>query len=106
MEPMASQVRNHHSQKNYEAHLQRALAFSLQKTANQHSQSDIGTSHLALSIVLKIANVRAIVFLKQDDDNTDQEISNDESEDPGESNIVSHIKEDDLDIRQDVLHVD
>jgi hypothetical protein len=56
--------------------------------------------------VLKIANVRAIVFLKQDDDNTDQQISNDESEDPGESNIVSDIKEDDLDIRQDILHVD
>jgi hypothetical protein len=44
--------------------------------------------------VLKIANVRAIVFLKQDDDNTDQEISNDESEDPGESTLLSDIEED------------
>jgi hypothetical protein len=33
------------------------------------------------SIVLEIANVWAIILMKQDDDDTDQEISNDESED-------------------------
>jgi len=36
MEPTASQVRNHYSQKNQEAHLEGALARALQKTANLH----------------------------------------------------------------------
>jgi len=31
------------------------------------------------SIVLEIANVRAIILMNQDDDNTDWDISNDES---------------------------
>jgi len=58
------------------------------------------------SIVLEIANVRAIILIKQDDDDTDREISNDESEDPGESTLLSDIEEDDLDIWQEVLHLD
>jgi len=58
------------------------------------------------SIVLEIANVRAIIVMKQDDDDTNQEISNDEIEDPAESTLSSNIEEDDLDIRQEVLHVD
>jgi hypothetical protein len=33
--------------------------------------------------VLEIANVRAIIVMKQDDDDPDLEIINDESEDPG-----------------------
>jgi len=41
MEPTASQVRNHYSQKNQEAHLERALARALQKTANLHCQSNV-----------------------------------------------------------------
>jgi hypothetical protein len=41
MEPTASQVRNQYSQKNQEAHLERALARALQKTANLHCQSNV-----------------------------------------------------------------
>ena len=58
------------------------------------------------SIVLEIANIRAIILMKQDDDDVDREISNDESEDLGESTLSSDIEEDDLDIRQEVLHLD
>jgi len=59
------------------------------------------------SIELEIANVRAIILLlKQDDDDTDWEISEDESEDPGESTLSSDIEEDDLDNQQEVLHLD
>jgi len=57
------------------------------------------------SIVLEIANVQAIILMKQDDDDTDREISNDESEDPRQSTLSSNIEEDDLDIRQEVLHL-
>ena len=45
MEPMASQVRNHYSQKNQEDYLERALASALQKTANLHCRSNVWTSH-------------------------------------------------------------
>jgi hypothetical protein len=41
MEPTARQVRNHYSLKNQKAHLERALARALQKTANLHCQSNI-----------------------------------------------------------------
>jgi len=57
-------------------------------------------------IVLEIANARAIILMEQDDDDTNREISNDESEDPGQSTLSSDIEEDDLDIRQEVLHPD
>jgi hypothetical protein len=58
------------------------------------------------SIGLEIANVRAIILMKQDDDDTDREISKDESEDPGESPMSSDIEEDNLDIRPEVVHQD
>jgi len=46
-----------------------------------------------LCIVLEIANVRAIIHMKQDDDDTDrEEISNDESEVLGESTLSSSKK--------------
>jgi len=45
--------------------------------------------------------------MKQDDDHTDrEEISDDDSEDAGESTLSSDIKEDDLDTQQEVLHLD
>jgi len=59
-----------------------------------------------LSIVLEIGNVRAIILMKQNDDNTDQEISDNQSEDPGESVSSSDIEEDDSDNQQEVLHLD
>jgi len=57
------------------------------------------------SIVLEIANVQGIILMKQDDDITDREISNNKSEDPGVSTLSFDIEEDDLDIRQEVLHL-
>jgi len=41
--------------------------------------------------VLEIGNVRAILLMNQDVDDTDREISNDVSEDPGESTLSSDI---------------
>jgi len=59
------------------------------------------------SIVLKIANVRAIIHIKQDDDDTDwEEISEDDSEVLGELALSSVIEEDNLDNQQEVLHQD
>jgi hypothetical protein len=44
--------------------------------------------------------------MKQDDDDTNQEISNDKSEDLGVSTMFSDIEEDDLHYRHQVLHLD
>jgi len=57
------------------------------------------------SIVLEIANVRGKILMKYNDDDTDQEISNDESEDPGECTLSSNIDEDHLDHQQVVLYL-
>ena len=57
-------------------------------------------------IVLEIANVRAIILMKQDDDDTNREISKNECEDLGESTLLSDIEEDNLDNQQEVLHPD
>jgi hypothetical protein len=43
--------------------------------------------------------------MKQDNDDTDQEIRNIDSEDPGVSTLSSNMKEDDLDNRQEVQHL-
>jgi len=45
-----------------------------------------------------------MICMKQDDDDTNREISNDNSEVPGESTLSSDIKEDDLDNQQEILH--
>src|SRR5882757_5550138 len=58
------------------------------------------------SIVLEIANVRAMILMKQDDNDTDREISENESEDLGESTLSSGIEGDDLDNQLEVLHLD
>ena len=55
------------------------------------------------SIVLETANVQPIILKKQDDDDINREISNDESEDLGESTVSCNIEEDDFDIRHEVL---
>jgi len=56
--------------------------------------------------VLEVANVRATLHIKQDDDNTDREETiDDNSEDPGESTLSSDIEEDELDNQQQVLHL-
>jgi len=58
-----------------------------------------------LSIVLEIANVRAIIRVKQHNNDTNQEISKNESEDHGEFTLSSDNEEDDLDTQQEVLHL-
>jgi hypothetical protein len=45
--------------------------------ANLHCNGMFELPTQLASRVLQIANVRAILLMKQDDDNTDQEISND-----------------------------
>jgi len=55
---------------------------------------------------MEIANVRAIILMKQNNDDTDWKISNDQREDPRESTLSSDIDEDDLDNWQEVLHLD
>jgi len=44
--------------------------------------------------------------MKQDDDDTDWDISDDNMHDPTESTLSSNIDEDDLDDQQEVLHLD
>jgi hypothetical protein len=44
-----------------------------------------------LCIVLEIANIRAIIHVKQDDDPDREEISDDDSEDAGDSTLSSVI---------------
>jgi hypothetical protein len=57
------------------------------------------------SIVLEIANVQAVIVTNQDDDDTEREITL-ESEHAGDSTLPCDIEDDDLDIRQEVLHLD
>jgi hypothetical protein len=53
-----------------------------------------------------MANVRALLHMKQDDDDTDrEEFSNDDIEHAGESTLSSDIEQDDLDNQQEVLHL-
>jgi hypothetical protein len=56
--------------------------------------------------VLEIANLRATILIKQDDDDTDRKLSKDECENIGESTLSSNIEEVDLDNQQEVLHLD
>jgi len=58
------------------------------------------------SILLDLANVHAIILMKQDDDDTDQEISEHKSEDPGESTSSSDIEVEDSDNQQEVQNPD
>ena len=100
MEPMSSQVRNHHSQKNQEAHLERALRFK--KAANPRCPSNVCLQmicHRALSCWWLMSQIS---ILMQDDD-TKLEISDDKSEDPGETTISSDINEDYLERLQEIL---
>jgi len=58
------------------------------------------------SIELEIANVRAIILMKRDDDDTNREISDNKSEDTRAFTLSSDIEEDDLENQQEVLHPD
>ena len=57
-------------------------------------------------ILIEIANVRTIIHMEHDDDDTDwDEINEDNSDEAGESTLSSDIEEDDLDNQQEVLHL-
>ena len=56
--------------------------------------------------IVEIANVRAIILMKQNDIDTDQEISENESEDAAESDMSSDIQKEDFDNLQEVLHLE
>jgi len=103
---MASQVRNHYSQKNHEAHLEWALAFVSRREPIFIADQMFEHSTQPSSMVLDIANVWAKILVKQDDDDPDQEISDDVSEDPVESTLSSDIKQNDLAKQQEVFHQD
>ena len=55
--------------------------------------------------MLEMADVDAINLFKQDDDNTDCEITDRTSEYTGVPNLDPDIKEDNLDNQQEVLHL-
>jgi len=106
MKSTASQVRNHYSQKKQKSHHERALERAFKKTAHFHYQSIFKTPTDSSCTVLEIANVRVIVLIMQDDDNTDREISNGDSKNPRVSTLSSNIEEDNFDIQHEVLHLD
>jgi len=106
METMASQVSNHNSQKNQEACLERALALAHKKTANFHCPLNVWTATQPSSIVWEIADSHSIILVRKDDDETDWQISDDDSEGTGVSTLSSDIDEDDLEIQQLVRHVE
>ena len=100
MEPTPSQVRNHHSQTNQEAHLQRALEF--QNAANLHCPTNVCLPiirHCALCCGWPISPISSLTR----DDYPDLEIGDDDSEYPGESTLPSYFIQDDLDHQQVVL---
>jgi len=100
MKPTPSQVRIHYSQKNQEAHLKRALTFK--KAANLHCPSNVCLGIICHQALCCRWLMSPISWLEQDDD-TDLEIGDDESEDPGKSTLSSDIEEDNQDHQQEVL---
>ena len=102
MEPIPSQVRNHYSQKNQEAHLERALAFK--KAANLHWPSNFCLPIICLRAAY-CGWLISLISVMNLDDKTDQEFGDDDCDDTGESTLLSDIKEDDLDHQQEVLQL-
>jgi len=100
VERMTSQVRNHYSQKNQEAHPGRALAFK--KEANLRCPSNVCLPIIFDGGLCYGWPMSGISVLKKDDD-TNPEIVDDDSKDPGESTLSSVIEEDELDHHQVVL---
>ena len=103
MKPMPSQVTNHYSQMNPEAHLERSLAYN--KAADLHYPSNA----FRPIICLCAADSRVLMslhWLMKQDDATDQEIGEDDCEDTRESTQPYHIEEDNLDRQLKALHLD
>jgi len=103
MEPTPDQVRNHYSYKNRKAHLERALAFK--QAANLHCPSNVCLPIICLRAWYCDWLLSPISWMHQHDE-TDQEISDEDSEDTTESTLSSDIEADDLDNQQVVLPVD
>jgi hypothetical protein len=61
---------------------------------------------LPSSMVLEIANDHTIILIQQEDDDTDQEITDNAREATGESTLSSEIEDDDLNNQQEILHLD
>jgi len=100
MELTPSQVRNHYSQQNQEAHLERPLAFK--KAANLHSPSNVCIPIMCLC-VWYCGWLISPISLKNQDDESDQEIGNDDREDTWKFTLSSDIEDDNLDYQQKVL---
>ena len=102
MEPTTRQVRNHYSQKNHKAHLERVLAFK--KAANLLCPSNVWLPNICLRASYCSCLISPISLIHQDDE-TDQEFGYDDSADTWESTISSNIEEDNLDHQQEVLYL-
>ena len=102
MEPTPSQLRNHYSQKNQKAHLEKALTFK--KAANLHCPTNVCLPIVCLHWSY-YGWLRSPISLLNQNDDTDQQIGDDDSEDTRESTLPSDIKEDNLDHQQEVLHL-
>jgi len=102
MEPTPSQVRNHYSQKNQEAHLERALTFK--KATSLHCSSNVCLPIICLCQSCYGRLISPISSINQVED-SDQEIGDVESEATGESTISSDIEEHDVDHQQEVLRL-
>jgi len=102
MEPTPSKVRNHYSQKHQEAHFERALA--LKKATNVDCPSHVYHPNICHRALCCGWLISLISSLTQDDD-TDLEISDDESENPRVSTLSFYIEEDDLDHQQEILRL-
>jgi len=99
---MPSQMRNHYSQRNQEAHLQTALAFK--KAANVHCPTNVCLPIVCL-YELYCGRQTSQISLNSQDDDTGLEIGDDESEGTAESTILSNIGDVELDHKQEVLHL-
>jgi len=100
MEPTPSQVRNHYWQKKEEAHLERALAFK--KAVNLHCTWSVSLRNICVRASDCLSRRSPIRLMKRDDE-THPAIGNDRCEGTGESTLSSDIKEDNLNLQQEVL---
>jgi len=97
---MPSQVRNHYTWKNEEAHLARALAFMT--ATHLHCPSNVFDQIICLC-ALYYGCLMSPVWLMQQDDDTILEIGDDKSEDTRASKILSNIEEHNFDSKLKVL---
>ena len=93
---MASQLGNHFSQKNHNAHLDRSLVVALKKTNNFDCQSTVCTSNPPFD-VSEMAYVNTIILMKQSEYDIDQKISDEDSGHHRKGMLSSDIEQNNLD---------